>query len=79
MRCIRCHFLYDTETPLVLLVVVGLSGHGKPELASPMDSLLSLLMLNVDCTYVLQMTDIFGPQAPYYGHDEGSPLNNHSH
>lgn len=30
----------------------------------------------VDCTELKYETDLFGPKAPYSGHEKGSPLNN---
>lgn len=42
-----------------------------------MGVLLSLKIHQVDCTEMKHETDILGPKAPYYGHENGSPLNNH--
>ena len=70
------HFLFDTETPLVLLLT-GPSGHGKTELAKQMGELLSLRLHRVDCAEMRFETDMFGPKAPYANYQVGSPLNNH--
>lgn len=70
------HYLFDTETPLVLLLT-GPSGHGKTELAKQMGELLSLQLHRVDCAEMRHETDLFGPKPPYYGHKDGSPLNNY--
>ncbi|KAL8849109.1 MAG: hypothetical protein Q9221_005878 [Calogaya cf. arnoldii] len=72
---IMSHALHHIEMPLVLLFT-GPSGHGKTELAKRMGELLSLPLLKVDCTRARFTTDLFGPQAPYSGHEAGSPLNN---
>ncbi|KAL8781309.1 MAG: hypothetical protein Q9213_006057 [Squamulea squamosa] len=69
------HALHHIEMPLVLLFT-GPSGHGKTELAKRMGELLSLPLLKIDCTQIRFTTDLFGPQAPYAGHQAGSPLNN---
>ena len=70
------HRLFDTTTPLVFLFT-GPSGHGKTELARRMGNLLSLDIVTVDCTEMKYETDVFGPKAPYHGHEAGTPLNNH--
>lgn len=70
------HYLFDTETPLVLLLT-GPSGHGKTELAKQMGELLSLQLHRVDCAEMKFETDMFGPKAPYQNYQVGSPLNNH--
>lgn len=75
VHSIMDHIMFADTTPLVLLFT-GPSGHGKTELASRMGDLLSLDMLNVDCTEMKYETDMFGPKKPYHGYDEGSPLNN---
>ena len=54
----------------------GPSGHGKTELAKQMGELLSLPFLKVDCTGLKFESDLFGPRAPYAGHQDGSQLNN---
>ena len=69
-------YMSDGNRPLILLLT-GPSGHGKTELAKRMGSFLSLKSLFVDCARMKHETDIFGPQAPYYDYDKGSPLNNH--
>ena len=75
-KAVLGHRLFQNDTPLVLLFT-GPSGHGKTELARRMGSLLSLELLVVDCTEMRMETDIFGPKAPYYGSDKGTPLNNY--
>ncbi|KAL8734004.1 MAG: hypothetical protein Q9166_001765 [cf. Caloplaca sp. 2 TL-2023] len=72
---VMSHALHHVETPFVLLFA-GPSGHGKTELAKRMGELLSLPLLKIDCTQARHPTDLFGPQAPYSGHDAGSTLNN---
>ena len=76
LRKILNHYLFKDKKPLILLLT-GPSGHGKTELAKRMGSLLSLKIHQVDCTEMRHETDILGPKAPYYGSQEGSPLNNH--
>lgn len=73
---ITSHLLLKSTRPLVLLLT-GTSGHGKTELARRMGNLLSLEILSVDCTEMRCETDMFGPKAPYAGHEEGSRLNNY--
>ncbi|KAL8894325.1 MAG: hypothetical protein Q9192_004413 [Flavoplaca navasiana] len=73
---IMSHALHHIEMPLVLLFT-GPSGHGKTELAKRMGELLSIPLLKIDCTQIHHATDLFGPQAPYHGHEEGSTLNNY--
>ncbi|KAI4101519.1 MAG: hypothetical protein LQ339_005016 [Xanthoria mediterranea] len=72
---VMSHALHHIEMPLVLLFT-GPSGHGKTELAKRMGELLSLPLLKIDCTQIHVTTDLFGPQAPFAGHEAGSPLNN---
>ena len=72
---VMSHALHHIEMPLVLLFT-GPSGHGKTELAKRMGELLSLPLLKMDCTQIHVTTDLFGPQAPFAGHEAGSPLNN---
>ena len=62
---------------LLVLLLTGPSGRGKTELARNMRSLLSLNSMFVDCARMKHETDVFGPQAPYHGCEEGFPLNNH--
>ena len=76
MDCVMDHYDFDKDKPLVLLFT-GPSGHGKTELAKNMGRLLSLDIFTVDCTSKQEETDMFGPQAPYIGYEEGSSLNNH--
>ena len=75
LRCIVSHYLYDAEKPLVLLLT-GMSGHGKTEFAKRMGSLLSLAFHRVDMTEMRHETDIFGPKMPYQGHEKGTVMNN---
>lgn len=72
---VASHYLFDSGFPLVMLFT-GASGHGKTEVAKRMGSLLSLDIHIVDCTEMRYETDIFGPKAPYQGHERGSQLNN---
>ncbi len=76
MDCVMDHYDFDKDKPLILLFT-GPSGHGKTELAQGMGRLLSLDIFTVDCTSKERETDVFGPQAPYRGYEEGSSLNNH--
>ena len=76
LDCISTQFLFKRSKPIVLLFT-GPSGHGKTELASRMGDLLSLDMLKIDCTEMQHQTDMFGPKAPYFGYQDGSPLNNY--
>ena len=76
MDCVMDHYDFDKDKPLILLFT-GPSGHGKTELAQGMGKLLSLDVFKVDCTSKHRETDMFGPQAPYMGYEEGSSLNNH--
>ena len=76
MDCVMDHCDFDKNKPLILLFT-GPSGHGKTELAKGMGRLLSLDFFTVDCTSKQRETDMFGPQAPYVGYEEGSSLNNH--
>ena len=76
MDCVLDHYDFDKDKPMILLFT-GPSGHGKTELAQSMGRLLSLDILTVDCTSKQKESDIFGPQAPYMGYEEGSSLNNH--
>lgn len=72
---VASHYMFDSGFPLVMLFT-GASGHGKTEVAKRMGSLLSLDIHIVDCTEMRYETDIFGPKAPYAGHEKGSMLNN---
>lgn len=76
LQSVTSCILLRRSKPLVLLFVSP-SGHGKTELAMCMGGLLSLESITVDCTEMRHETDIFGPKAPYQGHDKGSPFNNH--
>ncbi|KAK4161410.1 P-loop containing nucleoside triphosphate hydrolase protein [Cladorrhinum sp. PSN259] len=69
------HLAMPSKGPLVLLFA-GPSGHGKTELARRLGELLTLNLHNVDCTGLAHETDLFGPRAPYWGHQEGSATNN---
>ena len=70
------HLVLESTKPLVL-IFTGPSGHGKTELARSMGRLLECDFVHVDCTQMKYETDLFGPKAPYEGHEEGSLLNNH--
>jgi ATP-dependent Clp protease ATP-binding subunit ClpA len=70
------YFTQQKNKPLVM-IFAGLSGHGKTELAKQMGIYLSADHVLVDCTEMRRETDLFGPKAPYKGHETGSPLNNH--
>lgn len=75
VRCIFGHVAMHKPTPLVL-AFAGLSGHGKTELASQMGNLLSADFLEIDCTQQTSVYSIIGATNPYYGYQEGGPLNN---
>lgn len=70
------HLCIKGSRPLVM-AFVGPPGHGKTELALQMGKLLSADFKAIDCTEMRRETDLFGPKAPYCGHEAGSPLNNH--
>ena len=76
MDCVMDHYDFDKDKPIIMLFT-GPSGHGKTELAQGMGRLLSLDIFTVDCTSKQKESDLFGPQAPYMGYEEGSSLNNH--
>lgn len=63
------------ERPLVM-AFSGLSGHGKTELASQLGPLLSLEMVEIDCTQIRSAHELLGPPVGYVGNAKGSPLNN---
>lgn len=69
------HITEPGKKPLVL-VFAGPSGHGKTELAKRLGHLLSLELEVVDCTIFNRESELFGPRAPWMGHERGSPLNN---
>lgn len=70
------HLIFKRSHPLVM-AFAGPPGHGKTELALQMGELLSTEIIVIDCTEMKYETDLFGPKAPYIGHEVGSPLNNH--
>ena len=70
------HTIWPNQPPLSL-VFAGPSGHGKTELARILGELLSVPYCIADCTEMRSETDLFGPKAPYSGHEKGSPVNNH--
>lgn len=61
--------------PLILLFV-GVKGHGKSELVSRLAHLLSLEVEKVNCASFSIEEELFGYKAPDLAHDMGSPLNN---
>ena len=75
LNTILSHFIYDSDKPRVLLLT-GMSGHGKTEIAKRMGDLLHLEFYRVDMTKMSEETDMFGPNAPYHGYEKGSVLNN---
>jgi ATP-dependent Clp protease ATP-binding subunit ClpB len=76
LETITSNLLWESKNPVVLLFTDP-SGHGKTELAKRMGDLLSIDSLTVDCATARFETDLFGPQAPYHGCEEGTPLNNY--
>ena len=70
------NFLEMPREKLLILVLVGLSGHRKTELARQMGRLLSLDMELVNITAYNRETELWGPRAPFRGHKERSPLKN---
>ena len=78
LELISNYYAYKQEKPKPLvLLLTGLSGHGKTELAKQMGRLLGLKMHVVDCTAMTRSDDLLGPPPPMQGHSKGSPLNNH--
>ena len=75
MEAVFAHVALNTAKPLVL-AFAGLSGHGKTELAKQMGGLINAPLLDVDCTHAQREDELFGPHAPYNGHEAGSPLGN---
>ena len=75
MRKLLTYLTVPSKKPLVL-VFAGPSGHGKTELARKLGQLLDLALEVVDCTNVKEEIELFGPRAPYFGSENGSPLNN---
>jgi ATP-dependent Clp protease ATP-binding subunit ClpB len=75
MRCIFGHIAMNKPSPLVL-AFVGLSGHGKTELASQMGHFLSTDFLDIDCTQQSNVFTLIGAPPPYQGSQDGTPLNN---
>ncbi|KAG9761526.1 P-loop containing nucleoside triphosphate hydrolase protein, partial [Aureobasidium melanogenum] len=76
MNKILAYDAMNRKRPLVL-AFAGLSGHGKTELATSLGSLLGTDICNVDMSKTHHVMSLFGAAAPYYGSDEGSPLNNY--
>ncbi|EPE05479.1 atpase aaa-5 [Ophiostoma piceae UAMH 11346] len=75
MQKLLTYLTVPSKKPLVL-VFAGPSGHGKTELARKLGYLLGLALEVVDCTIFNDERELFGPRAPYYGSEHGSPLNN---
>ncbi|KAI0970147.1 P-loop containing nucleoside triphosphate hydrolase protein [Xylaria arbuscula] len=65
----------ESSKPLVF-IFAGPSGHGKTEIARGLGNLISTDMVTIDCTTFRREDELFGPRAPYFGSDKGSPLNN---
>lgn len=61
----------------MVLLFAGPSGHGKTELARNLGRMLSLDLLEVDCTNLNYASDLFGPWPPLEGWTEGSFVNNY--
>ena len=61
--------------PLVLLFV-GIKGHGRSELVSRLAHLLSLGVEKINCANFAGDEELFGYNAPDLGQSLGSPLNN---
>lgn len=74
MDNVQAHITLNTSKPLVL-ALAGLSGHGKTELAKQMGTMLSVPMIELDCTHVGNDMALFGRTYGYAGNGEGSPLN----
>ena len=72
---ILVNMVIGDDSPLAL-VFAGPSGHGKTEVAKSLGDYLSLPIEQIDCTEMRYETDLFGPKAPYHGHQKGSRLNN---
>ncbi|KAK4539926.1 hypothetical protein LTR36_009968 [Oleoguttula mirabilis] len=66
----------NTRKPLVL-AFAGLSGHGKTELATQMEHMLSLKLLDLDCAQIKTEHNLLGPPIGYTQNSVGSPLNDH--
>jgi hypothetical protein len=65
----------NKEKPLVSLFA-GPSGHGKTELTRNLGGLLNVKQCLIDCTKLVNETDLFGTSMGYRGNEEGSKLNN---
>jgi hypothetical protein len=59
------------EKPLVFFFA-GPSGHGKTELARNLGGLLNVKQCLIDCTKLVNETDLFGTSMAYRGNEEGS-------
>ena len=76
LRQINYHYGLGSSKPLVILLT-GLSGHGKTELAKQMGDLLSVSIHISNCSSMTHASDLLGPQSPFQGFKQGSLLNNH--
>ncbi|KAI1297065.1 P-loop containing nucleoside triphosphate hydrolase protein [Xylaria venustula] len=69
--------------PALYLVIVGqemavksLQDSFLTELARKFGDLLSLELITVGCTMFSREDELFGPKRPYYGYEQGAPINN---
>ncbi|ROV99612.1 hypothetical protein VPNG_07730 [Cytospora leucostoma] len=72
---ILSHVGSDVAKPLIM-AFAGPSGHGKTELAMQMGAMLSVPMINLDCTHIKDDFALFGSTLSYRGNEEGTHLNN---
>ncbi|KAK5123530.1 hypothetical protein LTR85_002568 [Meristemomyces frigidus] len=73
---VYAYLAFNTKKPLIM-AFAGLSGHGKTELATQMEHLLSLKLHDVDCAQIQTAHNLLGPPVGYKQNEVGSPLNNH--
>lgn len=69
------HVADDTTKPLVM-AFAGPSGHGKTGLAKNMGAMLSVPMINLDCTHIQNDWALFGSTGGFQGNQDGTRLNN---